>query len=63
MILAGISFPDDFNENKEENADERDEEKNSRPMKDLLEEVTAVVGQITTLLCNFEDPGNRTVSI
>ncbi|XP_033223430.1 zwei Ig domain protein zig-8-like [Belonocnema kinseyi] len=60
-IIAGISLPDDFHETKDENA-EGDEEKNTRESKDLIKEMTAIVGQISTLLCNFEDPGNRTVS-
>lgn len=60
-IIAGLSIPDDYDESMEENS-EGDEEKNNRKSKDLVKEVTAIVGQITTLLCNFEDPGNRTVS-
>ena len=55
-------MPDDFDEHKEESA-EGDEEKSTRESKDLTKEVTAIAGQISTLLCNFEDPGNRTVSI
>lgn len=61
MIPAGLSIPDDYDESKEENT-EGDDEKFTTIAKNLVHEVTAIVGQLTTLLCNFEDPGNRTVS-
>lgn len=60
-ITAGLSIPDDYDESKEENT-EGDDEKFTTIAKNLVHEVTAIVGQLTTLLCNFEDPGNRTVS-
>ncbi|XP_051161615.1 zwei Ig domain protein zig-8-like isoform X2 [Leptopilina boulardi] len=61
-IMAGLSIPDDYDESKEDNTDGDDERYTTRMSKNLVQEVTAIVGQITTLLCNFEDPGNRTVS-